>query len=205
MIPTRLYLVFPDSKLDSVIPGSSTVETGIFVETSTSDSSATLVPRSSLMAGKGVNKVILLGNLGKDPEVKFTPSGTPVAKFTIATSDRFKDKDGQWQDRTEWHNVTAWARTAEIAGEYLKKGNKVYVEGSLRTHSWEDKQSGQKKYMTEIVVNDLVLLGGRGESGGDSGGHSRGGAAGNNFDQRSPEPEPAAVASSPISDEDIPF
>jgi single-strand DNA-binding protein len=157
------------------------------------------------MAGKGVNKVILLGNLGKDPEVKFTPSGTAVAKFTVATSDRFKDKEGQWQDRTEWHNVTAWARTAEIAGEYLKKGNKVYIEGSLRTHSWDDKQSGQKKYMTEIVVNDLVLLGGRGESGGDSGGHSRGGAAGNNFDQRSPEPETAAVASSPISDEDIPF
>ena len=157
------------------------------------------------MAGKSVNKVILVGNLGKDPEVKYTPQGTPVAKLTLATNERYKDKDGQWQDRTEWHNVTAWARTAEIAGEYLKKGNKVYVEGSLRTHSWEDKQSGQKKYMTEIVVNDLVLLGGRGESGGDSGGHSRGGAAGNNFDQRSPEPEPAAVASSPISDEDIPF
>ena len=156
------------------------------------------------MAGKGVNKVILLGNLGKDPEVKFTPSGTAVAKFTVATSDRFKDKDGQWQDRTEWHNVTAWARTAEIAGEYLKKGNKVYIEGSLRTHSWDDKQSGQKKYMTEIVVNDLVLLGGRGESGGDAGGHSRG-VAGNNFDQRAPEPEPASATSSPISDEDIPF
>ncbi len=157
------------------------------------------------MAGKGVNKVILLGNLGKDPEVKFTPSGTAVAKFTVATSDRFKDKEGQWQHRTEWHNVTAWARTAEIAGEYLKKGNKVYIEGSLRTHSWDDKQTGQKKYMTEIVVNDLVLLGGRGESGGDSGGHSRGVAAGNNFDQRAPEPEPASATSSPISDEDIPF
>jgi single-strand DNA-binding protein len=157
------------------------------------------------MAGKGVNKVILLGNLGKDPEVKFTPSGTAVAKFTVATSDRFKDKEGQWQDRTEWHNVTAWARTAEIAGEYLKKGNKVYIEGSLRTHSWDDKQSGQKKYMTEIVVNDLVLLGGRGESGGDAGGHSRGVATGNNFDQRAPEPEPASATSSPISDEDIPF
>src|SRR5437763_3218969 len=86
----------PDSKLDSVIPGSSTVETDIFVETTDKRSSATLVPRSSAMAGKGVNKVILLGNLGKDPEVKFTPSGTAVAKFTVATSDRFKDKDGQW-------------------------------------------------------------------------------------------------------------
>ena len=115
------------------------------------------------MAGKSVNKVILIGNLGKDPELKYTPSGTPVAKFPLATNDRFKDKDGQWQDRTEWHNITAWARTAEIAGEYLKKGGKVYIEGSLRTHSWDDKQSGQKKYMTEIIVNDLVLLGGRGE------------------------------------------
>ena len=118
------------------------------------------------MAGKSVNKVILIGNLGKDPEVKFTPQGTPVAKFTLATNERFKDKDGNWQDRTEWHNLTAWARTAEIAGEYLKKGSKCYVEGSLRTHSWDDKATGQKKYMTEIVVNDLVLLGGRGEGGG---------------------------------------
>ncbi len=160
------------------------------------------------MAGKSVNKVTLLGNLGKDPEVKYTPSGTPVAKFTVATNERFKDKEGQWQDRTEWHNLTAWARTAEIAGEYLKKGSKVYIEGSLRTHSWDDKQSGQKKYMTEIVVNDLVLLGGRGEGGGgeSGGGFSRGASGGNNFDQRAPEQqEPAAAMSSPISDEDIPF
>ena len=150
---------------------------------------------------KSVNKVILVGNLGKDPEVKFTPSGTPVAKFSLATNERFKDKEGQWQDRTEWHNITAWARTAEIVGEYLKKGNKVYIEGSLRTHSWDDKQTNQKKYMTEIIVNDLILLGGRGEGGGE-GGHARAAAAGN-FDQRTPEPEPAP--SSPISDEDIPF
>ena len=159
------------------------------------------------MAGKSVNKVILVGNLGKDPELKYTPQGTPVAKFSLATNERFKDKDGNWQDRTEWHNITAWARTAEIAGEYLKKGNKVYIEGSLRTHSWDDKQTNQKKYMTEIVVNDMVLLGGRGEagSGGEGGGYSRGASAGggnNNFDQRAPEPE---HASAPISDEDIPF
>lgn len=159
------------------------------------------------MAGKSVNKVILIGNLGKDPELRSTPSGTPVAKFTLATNDRYKDKEGQWQDRTEWHNITAWARTAEIAAEYLKKGGKVYIEGSLRTHSWDDKQTGQKKYMTEIVVNDLVLLGGRGEAGGggDSAASSHGASSGgNNFDQRMPEAEPAA-ASSPISDEDIPF
>lgn len=157
------------------------------------------------MAGKGINKVILLGHLGKDPELKYTPQGTPVAKFSLATSDRFKDKDGNWQDRTEWHNITAWGRTAEIVGEYLKKGRQVYIEGAIRTHSWDDKQTGQKKYMTEIVVNDLVLLGGgRSEGGGDFSGSSRSASAGgNNFDQRAPEPEPAA--SGPITDEDIPF
>ena len=159
------------------------------------------------MAGKSVNKVILIGNLGKDPEVKFTPSGTPVAKLTLATNERYKDKDGQWQDRTEWHNVVLWQRLAEIAGEYLKKGGKVYIEGRLQTRSWEDKQTNQKKYMTEVVGSDLVLLGGRGEGGAESGGYSRDAASGNNFDQRTPEHEsvPAAAGASPISDEDIPF
>jgi single-strand DNA-binding protein len=150
---------------------------------------------------KSVNKVILIGNLGKDPEVKYTPSGTPVAKITLATNERYKDKSGEWQDRTEWHNVVLWQRQAEIAGEYLKKGSKVYVEGRLQTRSWDDKQTNQKKYMTEVVCQDLVLLGGRGEGGGgeSSGGYARGAAA-NSFDQREPEP-----ATSPISDEDIPF
>jgi single-strand DNA-binding protein len=153
------------------------------------------------MAGKSVNKVILVGNLGKDPEVKYTPQGTPVAKLTLATNERYKDKNGEWQDRTEWHNVVLWQRLAEIAGEYLKKGGKVYIEGRLQTRSWDDKQTNQKRYMTEIVASDLVLLGGRSE-GGD---FARGAAAsGNNFDQRTPEPEPAA-ATTPISDEDIPF
>jgi single-strand DNA-binding protein len=159
------------------------------------------------MAGKSVNKVILIGNLGKDPEVKYTPQGTPVAKLTLATNERYKDKGGEWQDRTEWHNVVLWQRLAEIAGEYLKKGSKVYIEGRLQTRSWEDKQTNQKKYMTEVVANDLVLLGGRGEGAGaeSSGGHARGAAAGNNFDQRAPEPEPAGAAATPITDEDIPF
>jgi len=162
------------------------------------------------MAGRGVNKVVLVGNLGKDPELKYTPQGTAVAKFSLATGDRVKDKEGNWQDRTEWHNITAWGRTAEIAQEYLKKGRQVYIEGALRTHSWDDKQTGQKKYMTEIVVNELVLLGGgRGEGGGDFSGSSRGAGAsaggGNNFDQRMPEPEHANAASGPITDEDIPF
>ncbi len=151
---------------------------------------------------KSVNKVILIGNLGKDPEVKYTPSGTPVAKLTLATNERSKDKAGEWQDRTEWHNVVAWQRLAEIAGEYLKKGSKVYIEGRLQTRSWDDKQTNQKKYMTEVVAGDLVLLGGRGEGGG-GGDFSSKSSSGNNFDQRAPEPEPAGV--SPISDEDIPF
>ena len=156
---------------------------------------------------KSVNKVILIGNLGKDPEVKYTPQGTAVAKFSLATNERYKDKEGNWQDRTEWHNITCWARLAEIAGEYLKKGRTVYIEGSLRTDSWEDKQTGQKKYMTNVVANDLVLLGGRGESGGGGGGDdaahsgSRGAAAsgGNEFDQRS------AAKGTEITDDDIPF
>ena len=161
------------------------------------------------MAGKSINKVILIGNLGKDPEVKYTPQGTPVAKLTIATNERFKDKAGDWQDRTEWHNVVLWQRLAEIAGEYLKKGGKVFIEGRLQTRSWDDKTSGQKKYMTEVVASDLILLGGRGESsgGGEVSSTSRGAAAGggNNFDQRTAEPEHAAAGSGPITDEDIPF
>lgn len=151
---------------------------------------------------KSVNKVILIGNLGKDPEVKYTPSGLPVAKFSLATNERYKDKDGNWQDRTEWHNIVAWQRLAEIAGEYLKKGRSVYIEGRLQTHSWEDKETHQKKYMTEIIAHDLVLLGGRGE--GDSGGEGRSRAASANFDQRGPEPD-AAAQSTQITDEDIPF
>jgi len=160
---------------------------------------------------KSVNKVILIGNLGKDPEIKYTPSGTAVAKFSLATNERFKDKAGEWQDRTEWHNVVLWQRLAEIAGEYLKKGGKVYIEGRLQTRSWDDKTSGQKKYMTEVVASDIILLGGKGEGGGggEFSGSSRGAGAsaggGNNFDQRTPEPEHAAAGSGPITDEDIPF
>jgi len=163
------------------------------------------------MAGKSLNRVQLIGNLGKDPEIKYTPQGTPVAKLTIATNERFKDKAGEWQDRTEWHNVVLWQRLAEIAGEYLKKGGKVYIEGRLQTRSWDDKTSGQKKYMTEVVASDLILLGGRGEGGGgDFAGSSRGasssaGGGSNNFDQRMPEPEPAGASSGPITDDDIPF
>jgi single-strand DNA-binding protein len=164
---------------------------------------------------KSVNKVILIGNLGKDPEVKYTPQGTPVAKFSIATNERYKDKAGEWQDRTEWHNIVAFQRLAEIAGEYLKKGGKAYIEGRLQTSSWEDKNTHEKKYRTEIIANDLVLLGGRGEGeGGGGGGFQRakgaqagGGAApaGNNFDQSAPAQHDDMAQTGGITDDDIPF
>lgn len=108
---------------------------------------------------KSVNKVILVGNVGQDPEVKYTPSGIPVAKFSVATNERFKDRSGEWQDRTEWHNVVAWQRLAEIIGEHVKKGSKLYIEGKLETSSWDDRQSGGKRYRTEIIARDIVLLG----------------------------------------------
>jgi single-strand DNA-binding protein len=110
---------------------------------------------------KSVNKVILVGNVGQDPDIRYTPSAVPVAKFRFATNERFKDKSGAWQDRVEWHNLIAWQRLAEIVGEYVKQGSKLYIEGRLQTSSWEDRQTGEKKYRTEIVVRDLVLLSGR--------------------------------------------
>jgi single-strand DNA-binding protein len=152
---------------------------------------------------KSVNKVILLGNVGKDPELKAAATGTVVATFSIATSERFKDKDGTWQDRTEWHNLVAFGKVAEIIRDYVKKGSKLYVEGSLRTQSWDDKTSGQKRYKTEIVVNDLSLLSGRGEGdgGSSSGGYSKSNTA--SFDQRGPAEEYSQ--STEITDDDIPF
>jgi single-strand DNA-binding protein len=153
---------------------------------------------------KSVNKVILVGNLGKDPEVKYTPSGVPVAKFSLATNERYKDKAGEWQDRTEWHNIVAWQRLAEIVGEYVKKGSKIYIEGRLQTSSWEDKQSGEKKYRTEIIAQDLVLLGGRGE--GESYNRTaRGASAGESMDQRPQHADEAGPHPAEITDEDIPF
>ena len=162
---------------------------------------------------KSLNKVMLIGNLGKDPEVKFTPGGTAVAKFSLATNERFKDKAGEWQDRTEWHNIVAWQRLAEIVGEYVKKGSKIYIEGRLQTSSWEDKQSGEKKYRTEIIASDLLLLGSRGEGGGGGGGgdfegrSSRSAAApSSSFDQRAPQPDDHGQPQpAEITDEDIPF
>ena len=153
-----------------------------------------------------VNKVILIGNLGKDPEIKYTPGGTPIARFSLATNERTKDKEGNWVDRTEWHNIVAFQRTAEVAAEYLKKGRSVYVEGRIHTDTWDDKDTGQKRYKTEIYVNNLVMLGGQREGEGAGMGSGRAGAGKSNFDQRTPEPEPSqAPTGAEITDEDIPF
>ena len=112
---------------------------------------------------KSVNKIILLGNVGKDPEFRATAGGTTVANFSLATTDRTKDATGNWTDRTEWHNLVAFQRTAEIVRDYVKKGSKLYVEGKIQTRSWDDKDTGAKRYRTEIIVNDISLLSGRDE------------------------------------------
>lgn len=155
---------------------------------------------------KSVNKVILVGNVGKDPDIKYTPSGVPLAKLSLATNEKYKDKSGEWQERTEWHNLVLWQRLAEIVGDYVKKGSKVYVEGRLQTSNWEDKQSGEKKYRTEIVVGELVLLGTNGNGNGE---HSRpAGYAGprqkaaNARQELRHEPVEEETG---ITDEDIPF
>jgi single-strand DNA-binding protein len=161
------------------------------------------------MASRSVNKVTLLGHLGKDAETKFTPSGVAVTNFTLATSRRWKDQQsGEWKEDTEWHRVVMWR--SENVSNYLQKGKQVYVEGRLQTRSWEDKD-GQKRYTTEVVVEDLILLGGRGDSGGAP-----------EFDQQQPRPvsmprqRPAAPAAAApqeptddfgqgVSDDDVPF
>lgn len=138
---------------------------------------------------RGVNKVILVGNLGRDPEVRYLPSGGAVANVTIATSEAWRDKNtGQQQEQTEWHRVVFYGKLAEIAGEYLKKGSKVYVEGSLHTRKWQDKQTGADKYSTEIKANTMQMLdsrsgGGGGQGGGGFGGGQQGGGydGGNDF------------------------
>ena len=148
-----------------------------------------------------VNKVILVGNLGRDPEVRSTPSGQPVATFSIATNRKWRDRDGNRQEQTEWHNIVCWGRQAEVAGQYLTKGRQIFVEGRLQTRSWEDKQSGEKKYRTEVICDNFQMLGQRGDfDRGDGapppyeppGGGSGGGAGGGGG---STEPE----------DDDIPF
>lgn len=107
-----------------------------------------------------VNKAIIIGRLGKDPDMRYAPSGTAIANFSVATNSNFKDNEGNWNEKTEWHNIVTFGRQAEFAGEYLKKGKLVYIEGRLQTSSWED-QNGQKRYKTEILANTLQLLGSR--------------------------------------------
>ncbi len=116
------------------------------------------------MAGT-VNRVILVGRLGKDPEIKYTPSGMAMATFSLATDENRKDNEGKWQSQTEWHNIILWGKEAERAGEFLKKGRLIYVEGRLQTRSWDDPQGGGQRYRTEIVGNRFVMLGARGEGG----------------------------------------
>ncbi len=142
-----------------------------------------------------VNKVILVGNLGRDPELRYTPSGQAVANFSLATNESFTDKSGERQERTEWHRIVAWGKTAELCSQYLSKGRPVYIEGRLQTREWEDKE-GIKRQTTEIVANTVQFLGGRGEGGGGGmgggGGQSYGGDTGGG-------------GAPPPSDGDIPF
>jgi len=146
------------------------------------------------MARSGINKVIIVGNLGQDPEIKYTAGGAAVTTLSIATSDSWKDKDsGMDQERTEWHRVVLWRRLAEVAGEYLKKGSKVYIEGQLQTRKWE--QEGQTRYTTEIIARDMQFLDSRGSSNNES-------------TQKSSEMNDQSVADVPdsaIDDDDIPF
>jgi len=155
---------------------------------------------------RGVNKVILVGNLGKDPEVKYTASGAAVANITIATSESWNDKQtGEKQEKTEWHRVVFFRRLAEIAGEYLRKGSQVYIEGKLQTRKWQD-QSGQDRYTTEIVANEMQMLGSRGGDGGGARPQPGGGFRSNAPAQ--PAAQPAAQqpqADTGFDDDDIPF
>ncbi|MEK6749168.1 MAG: single-stranded DNA-binding protein [Pseudomonadota bacterium] len=163
---------------------------------------------------RGVNKVIIVGHLGRDPEVRYMPSGQAIASATIATTEAWKDKQtGEKQERTEWHRVTFFGRLAEIAGEYLKKGAQVYVEGSLRTEKYQDKTTGEDKYTTKIVANEMQMLGGRSGSGATTMG-------GDDFEGASAPPQQRSSASAPRApapqqpasagkledfDDDIPF
>lgn len=139
-----------------------------------------------------LNKVMLIGNLGKDPEVRYTASGQAVASFSLATSEKFKSKSGDWEERTEWHNITLWGKLAEIAGEYLSKGKTVYIEGRLQTRKWQDK-NGNDRYTTDIVGDRMQMLSGKGERRSEPSPPPAGGGGGGGYE------EP------PFQDDDIPF
>lgn len=140
-----------------------------------------------------VNKVILVGNLGRDPEIRSTASGQQVASFSVATNRRWRDRDGNRQEQTEWHNVVCFGRQAEVAGQYLTKGRQIFIEGRLQTRSWEDRQSGERKYRTEVICENFQMLGQRGDAG--EGGISPDLQAGGTSDFGAPSAE----------DDDIPF
>jgi len=147
---------------------------------------------------KGVNKVFLLGHVGKEPEIRTTNGGMTIASFTLATADRAKDAQGNWVDKTEWHNLVAFQRTAEIVRDYVKKGTQLFIEGKIQTRSWDDQESGAKRYKTEILVNELSLLG---KPGGGEGGGNRASSP----TQTATTPDAADYADQGITDDDIPF
>ena len=150
-----------------------------------------------------VNKVILVGNLGRDAELRYTPGGAAVATINMATTEVWNDKAGQRQEKTEWHRVVLWGKTAESLNEYLTKGKQIYVEGRLQTRQWDDKD-GNKRYTTEIRGDRIVLLGGGGGRGGGGGSRSSE-SAGGGADFGGPAPAPAPEGSAPLTDDDIPF
>lgn len=141
----------------------------------------------------GVNKVILIGNLGKDPELRRTPSGTAVCSFSLATTERYRGRDGERQEKTEWHNIVAWAKQAEAANQYLKKGRSAYIEGRISTNSWDDKD-GNKRYRTEIVANAIQFLGG-----------SNDGAGQTAMPEPAFESESSVAEPEPVVEDDLPF
>lgn len=169
---------------------------------------------------RGVNKAQLLGYVGKDPEIRSSQSGMTIATFSLATSDRQKDQSGNWVDKTEWHNLVAFGRTAEIVRDYVSKGSHLFVEGKIQTRSWDDRESGQKKYRTEILVNELNMLGGGDrdqqqprsgyQSGGNRGNAHQGGNSGRGGYDRNSGPGDTSFntgdySDQGISDDDIPF
>ena len=152
---------------------------------------------------RGINKVILVGNLGKDPETRYMPSGKAVTNFSIATSESWKDKQtGEQKEQTEWHNIVMYARLAEIAAAYRRKGPQAYVEGRLRTRKWQDKE-GRDRYTTEIIANEMQMLGGRG--GGGAGTESRSEPRGESRAAAAERPAPASSGGGSDFDDDIPF
>lgn len=151
-----------------------------------------------------VNKVILVGRLGRDPETRYTGGGQAVANFSVATDETYKDRNGERQKRTEWHRITVWGKQAEIAQQYLKKGALVYIEGRIQSREWQDKE-GQKRTSFDIVANNFRMLGGRSDAAAAGAGGGTGGRGGDEFDQAGPEEPMSGPGGPEISDEDIPF